>query len=559
MSHKLRAILVAAVGVCLVAAMAAPASAASVRTRTRSPRPAGVHAASIRPAWSMGADPTPNDAWDPADDTTSGARPLPFAPSSEVHNLAFDSTNPADFWDYDFFVASLTAGRTYRVRAIQNDATWGSADPMIDVFKSSDITAGVVTSPKNTVNYLQDWPLLLENDNASYEPTHSAATDGSSQIYFTPTVSGEYTFVVGDGWFTLAGGQYWLQAVDLGVIPSGTVKRVDQLAGTTVYDRYAVAAGLAEEVGKSQGATQPANVIIASGLDKAAADPLAAGPLAGLYNAPILLVRADTPYTLPTATRDYLLKLRNAHARPITFTIVGGTASVPDSLKTRLLAVAPVGSRIGTRYTGIDRYAVAASVAARVRSLTATNTMCFITNGATPAYFYDTLAVSALAAKMRIPILLTRPTFVPPVTAVEASRYKKRTVVGATMVITPATASALKASERIGFSGVDASDYDRTLMSRLVAEYAYDRGWMTQSTLGVTNKLADALVGGAAMGRLGAPVLFTGWDTNAAGWEPEYTGGLINQLRPSHPTVYVIGGSGSVAPSTFNEIRRLIQ
>lgn len=554
-SSKTKAMLAAVVAACLVAAVAAPAMAVTAPGRTSdrvAHRGTLAPAAALTPSLVPGFDPTPNDTWDPADDTTAGARPLPTA--WETHNLAYDSLTRQDFFDYDFFEATLTAGRTYRVQAEQYYVSYGSGDPMIDVFKSSDITAGVVTTAPGDPAYIAGWPSRLEVDNASYEPTASGTSDGSSSIYYTPTVTTRYYIVVSEGWNSIGGGQYRIKSADLGVIAPGKVSRVYALSNLAVYDRYAVAASLAEMVGASQGVTQPANVIIASGLDKAAADPLAAGPLAGMYNAPILLVRADTPYALPAATRAYLLRLKAARARPITFTIVGGPASVPDSLKAYLLAAAPTGSKIGVRYTGIDRYAVAAAVAAKVRYSTASNEMCFVTNGAAPAYFFDTLAVSALAAQRRIPILLTRPTLVPAATAIEAARYKKRVVVGTPAVITPTTYFALRGTERIGYTENEWPLYDRQYMARLVAEYAIKRGWMDGKRIGVTNKLADALVGGSAMGRLGGFVLFA----DAAYMDPEWTEGLVDQERPKSPSLYVIGGPASVGPWVFSRLQRIL-
>lgn len=554
-SSKTKAMLAMLVAACLVTLMAAPAMATTASGRTRehvAHRGSLAPAAALTPSVVPGFDPTPNDQWDPADDTISGARPLPTA--WEPHNLVYDSFLRPDFYDYDFFEATLTAGHTYRVQAEQYYVSYGSADPMIDVFKSSDITAGVMTELPGTDKYIAPWPSRLEVDNASYEATASGTSDGSSNIYYTPTVTARYCIVVSEGWNSLGGGSYRIKSTDLGVIAPGKVSRVYALSNLAVYDRYAVAAALAEVVGASKGVTQPANVIIASGLDKAAADPLAAGPLAGMYNAPILLVRADSPYALPTATRAYLLRLKAAKARPITFTIVGGPASVPDSLKAYLLAAAPVGSKIGARYTGIDRYAVAAAVAAKVRYSTASNEMCFVTNGATPAYFFDTLAVSALAAQRRIPILLTRPTLVPAATALEAARYKKRVVVGTPSVITPSTYFALHGTERIGYTDNELPFYDRQYMARLVAEYAIKRGWMDGTKMGVTNKLADALVGGSAMGRLGGFVLFA----DAAYMDPEWTEGLVVQERPKSPSLYVIGGSASVGPWVFGRLQRIL-
>lgn len=538
-----RAALAILLALCLVVASATPAFASPKRAGARAARPTGLHAALSGPA-----DPTPGDVWDTGDDTPAGARDLSLTP--ELHNFAYRSTDPG-FYDYDIFVTTMTAGHVYRVRTLASAGALGPGDPMIDVYKKSEVDT-LPLAPPGDPDYLSQWPSRLEVDNTTYTP--GGGSTGSSQVCFSPTETARYYVVVKEGWNSFGGGQYSITGEDLGAVDPGTVSRTDGMAGYGLSDRYSVAAALAEEVGASQGTTHPANVIIASGLDRAAADPLSAGSLSGLYDAPILLVRGDWPARLPAATATYLFRLKNAHAGPISFSIVGGPASVPETLKKTVLGLSPAGSKFVARYTGADRYVVAAAVAAKVRSITGTSAVCFVTNGQTAAYFYDTLAASALAAHKRYPILLTKSTVVPPSTLAESKRYATRIVVANTAVITPATYAALKGTMRIGYDYSDWCTYDRQYMARLVADYGSSRGWVSNSEAGLANKLADSLVGGAAMGRLGGALLFT----DDAWMNAEWTEGWVDQLRPSSAHVYVIGGTVSVTLPVILRLQELL-
>jgi putative cell wall-binding protein len=106
-------------------------------------------------------------------------------------------------------------------------------------------------------------------------------------------------------------------------------------------DRYATAAAVAAELGAEAG-----EAIVASG--ERFPDALAAGPLAGGSDAPILLTRRDQ---LPAATSAALADLGMQRT-----TVVGGPAAVSGAVEGQLPSA--------TRVAGADRYATAAAVAA---------------------------------------------------------------------------------------------------------------------------------------------------------------------------------------------------
>jgi hypothetical protein len=539
-----RCILASVLAACLLFATAIPASAAG---------PGRAAAAAVGAV-------TPADAHDPGDDFPEGASvtsvgALPF---SADRSLAYDVNADPEALDYDFFRVNLIAGTTYRFTANGVDLGSGAADPMIDIGESSEVTGPVPA----------EWHSIIELGNARTDTT-------TADVYYTARTTGAHLVWVQDDWHTLLeypGGSYHISIQQVGVIPAGSIDRVD---GVTDYppaeayspsDRYGVAAALAETVAES---TQPTTVIIASGLEKAAADALAAGSLSGTYNAPIILVRNDTAAwsrRLPAATAKYLLKLKNRPSpQPIRFMICGGPASVPDTLKSVILAASPPGSTFVARFGGADRYAVAASIAARVRSIAGTSTV-FITNGQLATYFYDTLAVSALCASRRIPVLLSKATVVPPATLTEARRYGKKVIVGDDVALQAAALTALGMSrdpvsgavtggDWIGYSRADWGSYDRGYMARLVAEYGSAHGMASGSRIAVANALADSLAGGAAIGRRGGTLVFTDSDM----MDPEMTEGwLITNRASSSPSVMVVGGSASVEPGVIDRIWVLV-
>lgn len=368
--------------------------------------------------------------------------------------------------------------------------------------------------------------------------------DGSNpsdcQGEFVATGSGiEYlTIAKGAGGATTGN---WSAAVE----DLGTVLSVPLPARIGGADRYEVAANVAAAAWSGDW-SQIQHVVIASGLDAAMADPLSASALAGAYRAPILLVRRDWPNKLPAATSGTITKIKNANSgHQLHFHIVGGPYTVPESLRAQILAYAP-GSSID-RISGADRYAVAANVAAKIRSLKGTGypKTCFIVNGQNSAYFYDALACGAVAFKQAFPILLVKNSgVVPTVTATARTKYTTRYVVATGAAVPASTAAALGATYVHGG--------DRTVTTRALSEIALlsSRHWLGYTSgpnyVGryiLTNKLADALSSSVLGGRMDAAILYADSADDPGDQATEY---VYRNWYHRISSGWVVGGPASV-------------
>lgn len=316
-------------------------------------------------------------------------------------------------------------------------------------------------------------------------------------------------------------------------------------------DRYVVAADLARRA--FPGWAGVSTVIVACGSDAKAADPLGAAGLSGAANAPVLLVRTDSKTQVPGPTTQALAEIAAANGgRKPEIVVVGGPLSVTAAQWTILSRYASSMRRL----SGADRYAVAANVAYEIRRRSggANPPFVLIAAGNTPARFFDPLALGPIAARMKAPVLLTKGSVVPPATLAAvrslapdtADRYLGSDV----SAVNEAARSALGATRITGVSS------DRSVLAVAVARYALGKGWLSAECIGVTNALADSLGGGAAMGALGGPVLYTGlWSL------PASTSSLLDdpEVKPVLTTVYVIGGPASVSEPVFTAIGNLLK
>lgn len=146
-------------------------------------------------------------------------------------------------------------------------------------------------------------------------------------------------------------------------------------------DRYMTAIA-ASQSGWTMGAD---TVVITTGENYP--DALSAAPLAGKYNAPLLLA---APSGLSPETADELKRLRVKNVL-----IVGGTGVISTEVEKQLSAM---GITV-KRFSGQDRYDTGLAVAREV----GTSQGIFVTSG---LEFADTLAVAPIAAAKGMPILL---------------------------------------------------------------------------------------------------------------------------------------------------------
>lgn len=213
-------------------------------------------------------------------------------------------------------------------------------------------------------------------------------------------------------------------------------------------------------------------------------DALAAGPLAGSLDGPLLLVDDEVTDEL----RRELFRLGALGA-----VIVGGPDAVSAEVEAQL-ADAGLATR---RAAGGDRYATAAAVAAELGAPTGE---AFVASG---ERFPDALTAVPVAASSQSPILLVEQGAVPTSThdALAALGVERTVVVGGPVAVSDEVARALPSATRV-------AGLNRYQTSVAVAELGLERGHTLDSVLVATGGgFADALVGGpvAVKGYGGAP------------------------------------------------------
>ncbi len=429
--------------------------------------------------------------------------------------IAPGDVQPRDFdpaGDTDWAKFEATANTTYMIQAA--DTTSGS-DPAICF---GDPT----------------WILIATDDSRFGTET--------ARVYWTCRTAGVYYIRVTDD--RGIGGSYELRLENLGAVPAGIGHRCDGA------NRYEVARDVAFHSADDSW-TGITDVIITSGLDRSAADPLAASGLSGVLDAPILLIdQSSRTRVLPGATRYVITQVRRANpSARIKFWIVGGPVSVPSWVLTRIRALA--GSNAAyERVSGADRYSCAARVALRMRQIGPKAAYCFIANGETASYFFDAMCAGPMSYRDHAPILLARKNSVPGVTRSEAATYAARYAVGDTPELSTTYVVSSLAATRIGAS---ASTYDRTRVARRVAEWGQARGSLVMTGFVAANRLPDALTGGTLAGHLGAPVLLT----QSAGTTGINMDDCVMSRRPVIGRWYAIGGTASMSPGLYARLSSL--
>jgi putative cell wall-binding protein len=328
-----------------------------------------------------------------------------------------------------------------------------------------------------------------------------------------------------------------------------SVARPERIAGP---DRYTTAVEIAHEAFPDWANCD--HVIIASGEDRAAADPLAASGLTWTYGAPILLVQQDR---VPSSVLSALDQIADANDG-VTVHVVGGPASVPPEL------LGDIAARVGTvAFDRIepndDRFVLAASIARRMSTervggfhrMPGYGQHALIANGADPDKFFDALALSPLAARTGYPILLVEEDRVPSATRnVLADLAIPHRVIGGG----PATVSEGVAAELAVGAGTPVMRWwgaDRYSTAAEIARWGETAPtpWIASHNIGVTAKLPDALAGGALMGLRGSPIVLT--ETDRLPWA---TGSYLHADATGVGACYVLGGPVSVTDPTMTQI-----
>jgi len=389
-----------------------------------------------------------------------------------------------------------------------------------------------------------DWAVIRASDGsvtasgqgltAAFRP--SASVPASYALHYAST----------DG----AGNRETTRVAAFTVIPSDVPGVVTRLSGS---DRFAVAAAMARKGWDPTGTKAWPGVdyvIIANGETGKEADPLAAAGLSGAFNAPLLLVQTTG---IPKATKDVVTEIagrRKAQGRMLVVIIVGGTASVPDTLRTQLQAVPGVFTSVA-RIAGADRYAVSAEIARKVvaRSGAGNVNGVILVAADNPAAFYDALAASPISAKARMPMLSVKKGSVPSsVASVLAKELagKPRYAASSATYIGPA---ALAGATRMTTSS------NRFTAASDIAKFATGKGWLAVTDVGMAAKLPDSLGGGAFLGKRGGVLLFT--DSTSA-IQPA-TKAYIAANAKKVDFGWVLGGTASVPAGQESTFKTMIK
>lgn len=260
-------------------------------------------------------------------------------------------------------------------------------------------------------------------------------------------------------------------------------------------------------------------VILANGMDYP--DALTAAPLAGKYNAPILLSRNTTLASQP----ELKASLMNKGVKNVI--IVGGETAISSGIQNEISSLGINVRRIGGR----DRYETSVLIAKEVG----------VNNGEISlAYgmsFADGLSISSVAAKKQSPILLTRTDYIPDVVKafINENNINKTYIIGSTTVITDGVASQTKGPERLG--GANRYETNSKIFQRFKSELNLDSVFIASGLA-----FPDALSSSALAAKNSNFVLLS----NIRQVEGTVRN-ILTEIRPNLKNVYVLGSNVVIA------------
>lgn len=324
--------------------------------------------------------------------------------------------------------------------------------------------------------------------------------------------------------------------------PSDTVRvalDTERVAGPTRFDTAVAIAAKAYP-----GWSGVSRVIIASGLDRSLADPLAAGGLCWAYDAPMLLV---SDRSVPAATQAALRAIVSANTT-VTVSVVGGSSAVSAACVTAIERIVGAG-RVERPFAGADRYATAALIARRVSEVDAADSLrsrpsvALVANGAKG--YYDALALSAVSARTGAPVLFVTRDGIPGATAAALRSLAPAEIIvaGGEAVVSAGTYNALGAADRWSGSTRYGTAID-------IAENGIARGWFDPVGFGVAANTPDALVGATLCALRGMPLLYSVSDRIS----PEVAR-FAESYEADMDSAFVFGGTAVIAEDVLSQLR----
>ncbi len=256
------------------------------------------------------------------------------------------------------------------------------------------------------------------------------------------------------------------------------------------------------------------DIIIANGYNYP--DALAGGPLAALYNGPILLTARDT---LPKETKDYIEYVKKIDNKeedgaleevplPVRVTILGGPLAVSTKVQQELTAM---GVHVERVY-GTTRAKTAVAIGDQMLKVQNDDNKVKFLHGwgeeatvivANANNFADVLAVSAPAAEYGVPILLTPTGSLDKSTADAMTRWgvQKAVILGGELAISKNTESAI---QNLGIRTDRVAGLNRRSTALEIGKY-FDVD--TKVYVARDDQFSDALAGAVLAAKDGAKLL----------------------------------------------------
>jgi putative cell wall-binding protein len=329
-----------------------------------------------------------------------------------------------------------------------------------------------------------------------------------------------------------------------------------RIAGTS---RYETNVKLSQR-GWPEGVSESGAVILATGTGYS--DALAAAPLAGSLDAPVLLVPKDgIPAVLATELRRLYAGRQSGM-----LVVVGGEAAISASVAgeaRRILTEAGVTTVEIDRLQGPNRYGTAKAIAERVgvpSEGTFADTAIIVSGQNYP----DALAISGLAAAEGVPILPVRAESVPEeiAGALGSLGVKHSTIVGGTAAVSSSVESWLESrghrrpGVQAGTMNVDTrlAGSSRYATALLAGEFAVELGGFTTRDVyfATGRNWPDALGLGSVAGKEQRAVVLV------HGTEIASSVVVANNLmsrRGNPPTCTFIGGAGAITDYVRGQVR----
>lgn len=274
-------------------------------------------------------------------------------------------------------------------------------------------------------------------------------------------------------------------------------------------------------------------------------DALCGAPLAHAVRGPVLLT---SPRSLDASVTEEIRRLWGKTPTPGTMKaiVLGSDKAVSSDVFGQLQSL--LGWNNVSRLGGLTRYETSIKIQQKLATVRGVPTTIVVASGLN---FPDALAISPVAARKNMPILLTDPSSLTTVTAdaIVSVGASATVIVGGEAAVSESVEASLAALTpekpplRLGGD-------DRWETAKVIDDYALSQGLSLERFVLCTGEnFPDALTGGVLAARLNAPMLLTNSE-----WLPQPTASILITRRPHTLTWYVLGSDTAVSPYVVNRI-----